>query len=192
MSGNEGQVTVPTQEYKMIGLPDFPEKHQAFLSSSRKHLLMITNHGIHQWQVIPGLPDTGGQNVFVNQFTKSLAKFGFKVTIVNRGGYTHPVTGKWHKGLRYKDEHQRILYLEDGKNEFVPKEDMAAQIPNLVDSLTNFLEAEETNLDLIISHYWDAAKIGVLYNQSRREPVKHVWAPHSLGTIKKRNVAQNR
>ena len=53
-------------------------QHQAFLSSPRKHILMITNHGIHLWQVIPGLPDTGGQNVFVNQFTAALAEQGFR------------------------------------------------------------------------------------------------------------------
>jgi mannosylfructose-phosphate synthase len=170
---------------------DFQKKHQAFLASSRKHILMITNHGIHQWQIIPGLPDTGGQNVFVNQFTAALAKQGFKITIVNRGGYEHPVTGEAHRGLNYKDEHQRILYLEDGHPEFVRKEDMAAQIPTLVESLKNFLEADNTDIDLIISHYWDAALLGVLYNQSRPTPLPHVWVPHSLGVVKKRNMPAN-
>jgi hypothetical protein len=33
------------------------------------HVLQITNHGVHEWSVVPGLPDTGGQNVYVNQFT---------------------------------------------------------------------------------------------------------------------------
>lgn len=105
---------------------DSQERHKAFLASRRKHVLMITNHGIHQWQVTPGLPDTGGQNVFVNQFTEALAKLGFRITIVNRGGYPHPVTGEPQRGFRYQDEHQRILYLEDGVNEFVRKEDMDA------------------------------------------------------------------
>jgi glycosyltransferase involved in cell wall biosynthesis len=168
---------------------DSLEKHESFLTSRRKHVLMITNHGIHQWRVIPGLPDTGGQNVFVNQFTEALAKLGFRITIVNRGGYPHPVTGEWHTGLRYQDEHQRILYLEDGANEFIRKEDMSAQIPQLVEALAKSLDAEEMVIDLIISHYWDAAQIGVLYNRRQPQPVKHVWVPHSLGTIKKRNVS---
>jgi glycosyltransferase involved in cell wall biosynthesis len=153
---------------------------------------MITNHGIHQWQIIPGLPDTGGQNVFVNQFTQALAKFGFKITIVNRGGYPHPVTSEWHQGIHYKDQHQRILYLEDGLHEFVRKEDMDEQIPDLAESLKRLLDAEGTNVDLMISHYWDGAKLGVLYNRSLQERVKHVWVPHSLGTIKKRNVPKDR
>jgi glycosyltransferase involved in cell wall biosynthesis len=141
----------------MFEVPIDPrENHAAFLASPRKHVLMITNHGIHQWEVVPGLPDTGGQNVFVNQFTHALAKFGFRITIVNRGGYAHPVD---------------------------------AQIPALVESLRNFLDAEGLGIDLILSHYWDAAKIGVLYNRSRPARAKHVWVPHSLGAIKKRNVS---
>lgn len=55
---------------------------------------MITNHGVHEWQVVPGLPDTGGQNVHVNQFTEALIDLGYRVTIVTRGGYPHPVTGR--------------------------------------------------------------------------------------------------
>ena len=153
---------------------------------------MITNHGIHQWQIIPGLPDTGGQNVFVNQLTAALARLGFRVTIANRGGYPHPVTQRPRRGLRYKDEHQRILFLEDDVDAFVRKEDMADRMPSLVDSLCSRLDAEGSTVDLIISHYWDGAQVGVLYNRSRDEQVTHVWVPHSLGTIKKRNVPQER
>jgi len=177
----------------VIGRPiDSECLHRAFLDSGTKHVLMITNHGIHQWQIIPGLPDTGGQNVFVNQFTAALAKLGFRITIANRGGYPHPVTGRPRRGLRYKDTHQRILYSEDGVGEFVRKEDMNARIPSLVRFLCAFLEAEATPVDLIISHYWDGAKIGVLYNRNREERVTHVWVPHSLGAIKKRNVPQEK
>ena len=39
----------------------------------------------------------------------------------------------------------------------------------------DFLEAEESQVDLIISHYWDAAKLGILYNQNRQKPLKHIW-----------------
>lgn len=165
-----------------------PGRHRAFVGSPRKHVLMITNHGIHQWQIIPGLPDTGGQNVFVNEFTATLAKLGFRITIANRGGYPHPVTGEPRRGLHYKDSYQRILYLEDEVDAFVRKEDMDAQTPALAGFLSAFLAVEGTAIDLIISHYWDGAKVGVLYNRSREDPVMHVWIPHSLGAIKKRNV----
>jgi glycosyltransferase involved in cell wall biosynthesis len=155
-------------------------------------VLMITNHGIHQWRVIPGLPDTGGQNVFVNQFTAALAKLGFRVTIANRGGYPHPVTGESRTGLDYRDEYRRILYLEDGVREFVRKEDMGERIPALAESLRRALDAEGTEVDLLISHYWDGAAVGARYSADRPGQMQHVWIPHSLGMIKKRNVPQAR
>ena len=36
---------------------DNTELHRSFIESERPHILQITNHGIHQWDVIPGLPD---------------------------------------------------------------------------------------------------------------------------------------
>ena len=159
-----------------------------FQASSRPHILMITNHGIHQWEIIPGLPDTGGQNVFVNDFTASLADKGFKITIVNRGGYEHPVSGEPRTGMHYKDENQRILYLEDGQASFIRKEDMDEHLPALSMALYDHLTEEGLPVDLIISHYWDGAKLGILFNQLQEKRVGHIWVPHSLGAIKKRNV----
>jgi len=164
------------------------KEHEAFLASERRHILMITNHGIHQWDVIPGLPDTGGQNVFVNQFTETLADQGFKITIANRGGYPHPLTGETRTGLNYRDNHQRILYLEDEAESFVRKEDMNRYTLQLAEYLHHALAQEEAPADLIISHYWDGAKIGILYNEMQDEAKKHVWVPHSLGAVKKRNM----
>ncbi|MCP4540771.1 MAG: glycosyltransferase family 1 protein [Chloroflexi bacterium] len=171
---------------------DYAAKHRAFLAAHRKHILMITNHGVHQWRVVPGLPDTGGQNVFVNRFTGELARLGFKVTIANRGGYPHPRTGERQEGLHYKDERRRILYIDDGGTEFIRKEDMGERIPCLTELLAGFLNAEDTKIDLILSHYWDGALLGIMYNRTLAEQVKHVWIPHSLGIIKKRNVSPDR
>lgn len=166
-------------------------QHESFITSSRPHILMITNHGVHQWQVIPGLPDTGGQNVFVNQFSDSLVQQGYKVTITNRGGYPHPISGIPQVGLHYKDENQRILYLEDSQKTFIRKEDMASQLPELALALKQHQKEEDLKIDLIISHYWDGAMLGLLYNRSQAKPVTHIWVPHSLGEIKKNNVTDN-
>jgi glycosyltransferase involved in cell wall biosynthesis len=168
------------------------EYHRSFLASSRKHILNITNHGIHQWDIIPGLTDTGGQNVFVNQFSDTLAAQGFKVTTVNRGGYPHPVTGEHRHGLHYKNEFQRICFLEDGLREFVRKEDMGGRVPALVAALQGALESEGSLVDMIISHYWDAMAVGAAYNHRLPNPVQHIWIPHSLGIIKKSNVSPDK
>ena len=162
--------------------------HQPFLESERKHILMVTNHGMHHWDFMPGLPDTGGQNVFVNQFTQVLAELGFKITIINRGGYKHPITNEKRTGMSYKDEHQRILYVEDSVKKFVRKEDMDEHLPELTNFLYNHIQHEQIPIDLIISHYWDSAKLCILLNEKFTDPVNHVWVPHSLGAVKKRNM----
>lgn len=165
---------------------DNHEYHAAFLASPRKHVLMVSNHGIHQWDVVPGLPDTGGQNVFINQFSGALIEAGFKVTIANRGGYPHPVSGDLHSGLRYKDPVERILYLEDGHPHFVRKEKMRAHIPALTAYLRDFIADEGSSIGLMITHYWDAGRLGMLLNKDIPRPIPHIWVPHSLGSMKKK------
>jgi len=162
--------------------------HKQFLESQREHILMLSIHGVHEWNVVPGLKDTGGQNVFVNQFSSALENKGYKITIVNRGGYKHLRTGIVQTGLHYKDNHQRILYIEDGTGDFVRKEDMGDQLPELVEALSEFLFTEGSFVNLIISHYWDAGILGCLLQPKIGNTVKHIWVPHSLGAVKKRNV----
>jgi glycosyltransferase involved in cell wall biosynthesis len=153
------------------------------------HVLMITNHGVHEWHVTPGLPDTGGQNVYVNQFTNALVAQGYRVTVVNRGGYPHPVTGEPQVGAVYHPNGRaRILYLEDGTPAFVRKEDMDEHIPDLVTDLERKLAAEGIGFDLILSHYWDAGKLGAALTERIGNRAPHVWVPHSLGALKKRNM----
>ncbi len=164
--------------------------HEKFLTCKRKHIVMITNHGIHQWRIIPGLADTGGQNVFVNNMTDGLVEAGAKVTIVNRGGYKHPVTGKMRRGIDYKDFRQRILFIEDGTDSFVRKEDMNDYIPGLIKFVKQALVDEDIRIDLLVSHYWDAGKLGFLLNDELN--IEHVWVPHSLGALKKKQVDSSR
>ena len=151
------------------------------------HILQITNHGLHEWQVTPGLPDTGGQNVYVNHLSAALARLGHRVTVVNRGGYPHPLTGEMRTGsVPGLEGRAEIVYLTDGTPTFVRKEDMEAQLPTLATELEVLMR--EQRFDLIISHYWDGALLGVLANRLQSEPVPHLWIPHSLGALKRRNV----
>lgn len=151
------------------------------------HILQITNHGLHEWQVTPGLPDTGGQNVYVNHLSAALVRLGHRVTIVNRGGYPHPLTGELRTGeMPALDGSASIVYLVDGTPSFVRKEDMEAQLPALAGELDALLRQDE--YDLILSHYWDGAMLGAMANRMLRRPLPHYWIPHSLGALKRRNV----
>ena len=129
------------------------------------------------------------QNVYVNQFTEAMIAQGYRVTIANRGGYPHPKTGKMQTGTVYHPSgHARIMYVEDGTPKFIRKEDMNEQLPALAEDLTRRLTQDGDTYEVIISHYWDAGKLGVLINKANEPRLPHVWVPHSLGALKKRNM----
>ncbi len=159
-----------------------------FLGSKRPHILMLTNHGVHTWEVRAGLTDTGGQNQYVRSLSDTLVKLGFRVTTWNRGGFADPVTGDMQTGARYKDACSRIVYLEGGGNKFIRKEDLTrAVLEEEARFACNLLKAEKIPVDLIISHYWDAALLANIVRERMGLKAKHVWVPHSLGALKQEN-----
>lgn len=149
---------------------------------------MVTNHGIHEWEITAGLPDTGGQNVYVNELSGALAKLGFRVTIANRGGYPHPVSGTTRSGTVHRGDHERIVYLEDSSDAFVRKEDMFSQTHELGERLADRLLEEGGSPELVISHYWDGARVAEVARSRLPGAPTHVWIPHSLGKLKKQNT----
>lgn len=161
---------------------------KAFHESRRPHILMVTNHGIHDWEVRSGLRDTGGQNHYVNALSETLAQLGFRVTTMNRGGFPDPLTKKRREGSLFKDAHQRIVYLEGGGDEFLRKEDLNLQIlSEEADFAAKLLREEKLPIDLVISHYWDAAVLTNLLREHLKFTAKHLWIPHSLGAMKQEN-----
>jgi len=168
--------------------PEDVKLQEEFLKSSRPHILMVTNHGIHDWEGRPGLTDTGGQNHYVRQLSDTLVEMGYRVTTFNRGGFPDPVTGEMRTGALYKDANQRIVYLEGGGSEFIRKEDLTREIlAEEADFAERLMKEERTPVDLIISHYWDAAVLAQILKDNMKLEAKHVWVPHSIGTLKQEN-----
>ncbi len=63
-------------------------KEEVFARAERPQIALITNHGYGGVEIpIGGAPDTGGQNVYVNQLATALDELGFKVTVFARGGF---------------------------------------------------------------------------------------------------------
>jgi glycosyltransferase involved in cell wall biosynthesis len=161
-----------------------------FLESGRPHVLMISNHGIHDWKMRSGITDTGGQNHYVISLSDTFAAMGFRTTTFNRGGFPDPITNEPRRGFRYKDAFSRIVYLEGGGSSFIRKEDLnRAIISEEVGFAHRFIEREKTPIDLIISHYWDGALLASMLKQKASLQAKHLWIPHSLGALKLENIS---
>ncbi|MFH0952162.1 MAG: glycosyltransferase [Patescibacteria group bacterium] len=176
-------------------------KHRQFNNSQRKHILLVTNHGCHSPRITV-TTDTGGQNFYVNEYAYALVNLGYKVTIINRGGYRHPVTKSLHKGIIYYDntwdrggQHCRLIYLQDGQSRLIPKEKIKKS--NLIKESDFFTKlAANISFDLakiffINSHYWDGGVLGELIvktiKKQHRIKTPHLWTPHSLGKLKQAN-----
>jgi len=177
------------------------KKHKAFRRSLRRHILLITNHGCHA-PTIEVTTDTAGQNFYVNDFAHALVRFGYKISILNRGGYPHPVTGKCHRGIVYYDDvwgkwgiYCRIMYLEDEDKSFIEKEKMTTrgmeQERDFFFSMASGIGLDVKGVYFMNSHYWDGGILGLLINEEveRRYGARlpHIWTPHSLGILKKEN-----
>lgn len=167
------------------------EQEQQFNNSRRPHIVMVTNHGMHEWLVDAGLPDTGGQNLYVNQLSSTLRKLGFRITVFNRGGYKHPKSGALRRGTHYRNEQERLIYLEDSRREFVRKEDMFVHLDELGEDLARHLR-ESPEPVLVVSHYWDGAAVADRAISRLGVTIPHVWIPHSLGALKREGTSPER
>ncbi len=151
-----------------------------------RDVLKITWHGIHELEIFPGLPDTGGQNIYVQNMAEHIHdREGFRVRILNRGGYVHPYTGRMREGTT-KDPNRElyVTHVGDDIPAFVRKEYLTGA---LIEGAAERVEQEFPEgyrPDLIISHFWDGGLMGD-YLCQRFPGVCHIWIPHEPVGMKK-------
>jgi len=144
-----------------------------------KEVLLITWHGIHELDIFPGLPDTGGQNIYVQNMARIIHdQYGARVTILNRGGYTHPYTGRMREGNSKDPERELyVLHVADEVPAFLRKEFLTgALIEQASENVLKHLPADYAP-DLIISHFWDGGLMGLFLKRTFKD-TPHVWVPH--------------
>lgn len=151
-----------------------------------RDVLLITWHGIHELDIFPGLPDTGGQNIYVQNMAEQIHDlYGCRVTILNRGGFVHPYTERLRVGTTKDPERELyVMHVADQIDAFVRKEFLTgALIEGAVPSvLGQFPEGYEP--DLIISHFWDGGLMGLCLCRHFPQAV-HLWVPHEPVGMKK-------
>jgi len=156
-----------------------------------KEVLLVTWHGIHELEIFPGLPDTGGQNIYVENMARMIHDlYGPRVIILNRGGFTHPYTERMREGMsKDPDREVYVLHVADEIPAFVRKEYLTGALieqasRNVLDQLPRGYKP-----DLIISHFWDGGVMS-LYLQKKFGGVPHVWVPHEPVGMKKQPLRE--
>ena len=163
----------PTNEF----VETFELERNATYPQSR--IAMISTHGYVAAEPPLGMPDTGGQVVYVLELSKKLARLGYQVDIWTRRFDNQPE-------IEYVEEGVRLIRMPCGGPDFIAKEFLHKNIPEWCRNALRFIEENELRYDFINSHYWDAGLAGQTLATTLGCP--HIHTPHSLGAWKRRKM----
>lgn len=149
-------------------------------------ILIITWHGIHELEIFPGLPDTGGQNIYVENMAQQIHDlYHCRVIVLNRGGYLHPYTKRMREGYsKDPDRELYVLHIRDEVDAFLRKEFLTPALLKKAAAAVPPQLFEGYSPDLIISHFWDGGMLG-LHLQDHFPETPHLWIPHEPVGMKK-------
>jgi mannosylfructose-phosphate synthase len=141
--------------------------------------MMISTHGYVSANPEFGMPDTGGQVVYVLELSKCLARMGYRVDILTRRFEDQPPSEP-------VSDRVRILRFPCGGKDFIPKEVLCDSIPEWVTNVERYVRSKRLRYAFINSHYWDAGLAA--QSLANRLEIPHVHTPHSIGAWKRDNM----
>ncbi len=142
-------------------------------------ILMLSLHGHVAAEPELGLPDTGGQVVFVLELAKQFRALGYAIDIVTRRFENQPEFDDMGQDLR-------VWRIPFGGPDFIRKEDMHDYLDEFVLRFCEMFPDRRFPYEVINSHYWDAGYAGQKIAEEMN--VAHVHTPHSLGTWKRQDM----
>ena len=120
--------------------------------------------------------DTGGMNVYIRELAQELSKKGHMVDIYTRA---HQPA---HKQIISLGHNIRLIHIETGCNEEMPKIAFYSCLQNFICGTENFRNSIDIHYDLIHSHYWLSGLAGKQLQAWWHIP--HMVMFHTLGTAK--------
>jgi D-inositol-3-phosphate glycosyltransferase len=140
----------------------------------RLNIAMISIHSCPL--AVLGGRDTGGMNVYIREVTTELAKRGHAIDIYTKAHQPQ------HGPSINLGQNVRIIHLETGVDEDMPKLAIYDYIQRLASGAENFRKYNQLQYDLIHSHYWLSGLIGRQLQTLWRVP--HAVMFHTLGAVK--------
>lgn len=147
--------------------------------AQRPRIAMVSTHGYVAAEPPLGMPDTGGQVVYVIELSRKLAQLGYAVDIWTRRFENQPEIEK-------VDERVRIIRMRCGGKDFIPKEYLYKKLPEWTENALRFIQKKRIRYGFINSHYWDAGLAG--QNMADVLGVPHIHTPHSIGVWKRNQM----
>lgn len=126
-----------------------------------------------------GGKDTGGMNVYVRELTRQLGRMGIHVDVFTRSQDEH-VPHVSHD-LGYGN---RVVHIPAGPEVPLPKQELAAYLPQFVAGIQEFTRNKGLQYDIIHSHYWMSGVAALDLKAAWQVPVIHMF--HTLVVMKNR------
>lgn len=150
--------------------------------NDRGRIAMISTHGYVAAEAPLGMPDTGGQVVFVLELSKKLAEFGYVVDIWTRQFEKQPAK-------EVVADNVTIRRVPCGGPDFIPKEYLYKKLPNFINRAIRIIREEKLEYVFVNSHYWDAGLVGQAFAEEL--DTVHIHTPHSVGSWKKKQMVED-
>src|SRR5512135_3097756 len=117
-----------------------------------------------------GGKDTGGMNVYVRDLTRQLGRDGVHVDVFTRSQDEH-VPHVLHD-LGYGN---RVVHVPAGPEHPLPKQELAAYLPQFVQGVLDFTRSKGLEYDLIHSHYWMSGLAAIDLRLAWKTPIIHMF-----------------
>lgn len=124
-----------------------------------------------------GGADAGGQNVYINELSRNLARRGYPVDIfTRRTSAKDPEMIDWARGVR-------VIHVPAGPIRPRPKDELWSYMPEFRNSFLRFMELEETRYDLIHGNFWMSGWVATELRQRLGIPAVQIF--HATGKTKR-------
>ena len=126
-----------------------------------------------------GSVDAGGQNVYVDEVTRGLARLGHAIDVfTRRDAVDAPEVIDWAPGVR-------IINLPAGPPHFLPKDELWPLMPAFRDAFLRFSGREGTRYDLLHGNFWMSGWVATELRRELGTPVVQIF--HAMGKTKQRH-----
>lgn len=159
-------------------------------NNKAKYLVLISIHGLirsHDLELGRDA-DTGGQTKYVVDLAKALAENDDveQVDLITRRVVDENISDDYAKPIEILSDKAKIVRIDAGPEEYIPKEQLWDHLDSFMDNLTNWLNTQPHMPDLVHSHYADAGYVGVHLANLLSVPLIHTG--HSLGRDKRKRL----
>ena len=151
------------------------------------YIALLSIHGLIRWRNLElgRDADTGGQTLYVVELAQALAKQpGIDhVDLITQRIVDENVSPDYAAPIEIFSDNLRIVRIDAGPEEYLPKEELWDHLDFFTDNLTAFFRENNSFPDIIHSHYADAGYVASHLASQLGIPLVHTG--HSLGRVKR-------